>query len=166
MFSPAPYLLTSMALEAYSTVILLHKMCPFIIGKSLIILTVFRSMVSVNQAFVKRLARTKGRISSGTRDSTRINYLTESIPVRDAVIARRTKLRAHYRRAWRAGNTLSFVRKSRRVLHDRLIAHLHLKKYPQFIKQFIKAADSGLLCRDNQAFIVDLLTGLSTSLLN
>ena len=124
------------------------------------------TMVSVNPAFVKRLARTKGRISSGTRESTRINYITESIPVRNAVIDRRTKLRAQYRKAWRAGNTLSFVTKSRRVLHDRLMAQLHFKKYPQFIKQLIKAADSGLLCRDNHAFIVDLLTGLSTSLLN
>jgi hypothetical protein len=110
------------------------------------------TMVSVNQAFVKRLARTKGRISSGTRESTWINYITESIPVRNAVIARRTKARAHYRKAWRAGNTLLFVRKSRRVLHDRLMAQLHFKSYPQFIKQFIKAANSGLLCRDNHAF--------------
>lgn len=54
------------------------------------------TMVSVNQAFVKRLARTKGRISSGTRESTRINYITESIPVRNAVIDRRTKPRAQY----------------------------------------------------------------------
>ena len=63
------------------------------------------TMVSVNQVFVKRLARTKGRVSSGTRESTRINYITESIPVRNAVIDRRTKLRAQYRKAWRAGNT-------------------------------------------------------------
>jgi hypothetical protein len=61
--------------------------------------------------------------------------------------------------------TSTFLRKSKNMLGERLMSQLHFQKYPLFIKNLVKAADEGLLCEQNHAFIRDLLTGMSTALL-
>ena len=67
--------------------------------------------VSLDRAFLRRVDRTKKRLRSGTRATTRVNYLTESLTAHAAAKQNRYKMRAHTRRATRCMETSTFFEK-------------------------------------------------------
>ena len=94
--------------------------------------------VSLDRAFLRRVDRTKKRLRSGTRATTRVNYLTESLTAHAAAKQNRYKMRAHTRRATRCMETSTFLRESKNMLGERLMSQLHFRKYPLFIKNLVK----------------------------
>ena len=123
-------------------------------------------LLSRDHGFKRRVNRSILRMKDGCPTNMRHDYISASIIARDKAQRSALQRKADLRSRSRSFNTKQFMRSTLNVLHNKLMSQLHFRQYPLFVQNLVKAHHRGLLCTANQPFICDLLTGMSTALIN